>query len=106
MSIGYATVNDVFLNVEGEAVAMIPEGIYVTDIVYQDSNAVDFSNSNINVVDDTLLNHNIVLSTTDSDSYIKYKIEIFNGYDYNWEFKGVSFDPQFYDNSDITYTLD
>ena len=26
MSIGYATVNDVFLNVEGEAVAMIPEG--------------------------------------------------------------------------------
>ena len=64
MSVGYATVNDINLYIDGEAVAMIPEGIYVTDISYENSIEADYANSNINVVNDTILNHKIILSPT------------------------------------------
>ena len=72
MSVGYTTVNYITLDIGGEVVAMETEGIFVTEIKYKDGSAIHYANSNISVVKNSMLKHEIALSSTSNTSYITY----------------------------------
>ena len=107
MSIGYASVNSVPLNIEGTVQADLQDGIYITDVNYDSSIAADYENSKIIYAHQTLLNSNILLSETDSNSSITYEITIYNSNDSRFTFDQVLYliGEDTYDNEDITFKL-
>ena len=105
MGIGYATLNSIMLNISGESIAMLQEGVFITEVNYSTSNGADIVNSNINATTGTLLNSSIVLSSSDSTSYITYSIKLLNSYDFNAYYIGTKYDTNFYDNSNIVFEL-
>ena len=105
MSIGYATINSLNLDITGEMVAYEASGIIIEEVTYLSSNNADTVNSKINATANSVLNSTVVLSSTDASSSITYQITIYNSNDYNYIFKQTSYDPAFYDNENITYEL-
>lgn len=105
MSVGYAAINSVSLNVTGTATATKQNGVFITDVVYTSNVSANVAESKINDFYGTLLNSTVSLSTTNSNSSITYTVTVYNSYDVDYEFKGVVYDSAFYDNEDITYSL-
>ena len=105
MCVGYATINGIDLSVSGDALALLKDGIYVTEALYSDSDVANVSESYIKSSTGSILNSHIVLSDTDPDSSITYKVTIYNGLEYNYQFVSAEFDSNFYDNTDITFSL-
>ena len=105
MGIGYATLNTVSLQITGQGVALLQEGVFITEVNYSTSKGADIVNSNINSASGTVLNSTVVLSETDSTSYITYSVKLLNTYNCNAYYIGTAFDNAFYDNSNITFEL-
>lgn len=105
MSVGYAIINSISLDISGEALAKNVEGVYITEVNYVSNNNADTSNSKIINAHGTLLNSDITLSSIDQTSSITYEIKLYNSNDYNCLFKETITDEDFYSNSNITYIL-
>lgn len=105
MGIGYATLDSVSLKISGEMVALMQEGVFITETNYTTSKGIDIVNTNINATSGTLLNSTITLSNTDVTSYVTYTITVLNNYNYKVFFDGTSYSNDFYDNSIIVYEL-
>ena len=105
MCVGYATINGIDLSVSGDALALLKDGIYVTEALYSESDVANVSESYIKSSTGSILNSHIVLSDTDPDSSITYKVTIYNGLEYNYQFVSAEFDNNFYDNTDITFEI-
>jgi len=113
MSIGYATVNSVTLDVTGLVQATLQDGVFITDVSYVSSNNVDLSNSRIINAYKTNLNSNIVLLNF-SNSSITYQITIYNSTNYDYEFDEVKYLKcnndyilcESYSNENIVFSLD
>ena len=104
MGVGYASINSIILNINGEVVAKAQDGIYITEIEYVSDVNANLIESKILSAYQTLLNSNIILSDVDPNSSITYKIAIYNSSDKNYIFDGVSYDKEFYSNNNITYS--
>ena len=70
MSVGYAIINSISLDISGEALAKNVEGVYITEVNYVSNNNADTSNSKIINAHGTLLNSDITLSSTYKTSSI------------------------------------
>lgn len=105
MSIGYATINSINLDVTGEMVAYEPSGVIIEEVNYLSSNNADTTNSKINKTTGSILNSTVVLSPTDASSSITYQITLYNLNEYNYRFIETTYEPTFYDNENITYEL-
>lgn len=71
MGIGYATVNDILLNVQGEAVAKIDDNISIISVDYIEDLNADIVSSNLDVSFKTVLSGDIVLDSSDKNSFLK-----------------------------------
>ena len=107
MSIGYASVNSVLLGIDGSIDANLPDGIYITDVNYDSSVAADYENSNIIYAHQTMLNSEVILSNTDINSSITYKVTIYNSEANDYVFNGANYleSEETYSNDGITFKL-
>ena len=108
MGVGYASINSVSLNVSGEMIAQVQNGIFITEVKYNEklSNNVLVTDSRINSSHQTNLDSSIVL-TNNADSQITYDIIIYNSNDLAYVFDGVehTIGENTYSNENITYKL-
>ena len=108
MSIGYASLNSISLDVKGTATAKKQEDIYITDVSYvSDINANKEASEIINYYQ-TILNSKMVLSETDPNSEITYQITIYNSTNDIYYFDKVDYllTENTYSNPNIVFRLD
>lgn len=100
ISIGYAAINSITMEVSGVAVANAQTGVFITSATTLDS---------LSTVDNyykTMLESTTTLSTTLSTSSVVYTITIFNNTLEKQTFTGVKYEGEFYDNENIVFELD
>lgn len=101
LSIGYASISNISLDLTGEIVATATKGVHITDI------SLDSSTDSTHVIKSfskTVLNTGVTLNS--SDAYVTYEITFYNNSNYDYYFRKVIYDEEFYDNTDITFTLE
>jgi len=105
MSIGYAAMNLISLDIEGVATAQKQEGIFITDVVYKDGININKNNSKIINIHQNTLTSKIQLSETKINSSITYTVTVYNSFETEYVFVGTFFDEEFYSNNNITFSL-
>ena len=104
IGIGYAEIGNIDLSVEGEAQLDRQTGAVITSVNYVDGVMVDSNQSKIHSFYQTLFNSRIVLDNNPTSS-ITYQVTIKNLSSEQLRYKDTIYDPSFYDNSDITFSL-
>ncbi len=106
MSIGYASVSSVTLDINGEVVAKAQDGVFITDVKVleeESSNAISINYT----ADEYILNSNISLEKGNSNSQLTYQITLYNSSDKDIPFYGCGYDKEegslFYTNSNIIF---
>lgn len=105
LSIGYASINSIILDINGEVSAIPQNEIYITDVIYKTDTNADIENSTINQYYQTLMQSSIVLGNS-STSSITYSITIYNNGNKTCTFDDVEYSDEFYDNPNIVFELD
>lgn len=105
MSIGYASINSISFDVDGNLVVQAQDGVFITEVNYVSNSSASIGESNINGFSKTTLNSKVVLSSTSSTSSITYRIKVYNSNNEEYKFKTSKYDENFYSNSDIVYEL-
>lgn len=102
ISIGYAEISDVLLNITGTVQATAQEGVFIANI----SNiSEETTNSKINYFIGTMLESQIVLGDT-ADSSITYEVTLYNNSDKEYIYIGTITDTTdgiLYDNENIEF---
>lgn len=104
LGVGYAQISDINLLTTGSASANGQEGVVISGITYLSNNNADLDHSKINTYYKTTMDSKIVLGAN-SDSYITYQVSITNLTNEEREFKGATFDENFYDNPEIDFEI-
>lgn len=104
LSIGYASLDSVTLDINGEVTTIPQSEIYITDVTYKTDSNADTENSKINQYYQTLMQSSIVLGNTPTSS-ITYLVTIYNSRDKTYIFKDVEYSDEFYDNPYIVFEL-
>ena len=106
MCIGYASINSISLEIDGELVAQVQDGIFITEANYSSNVSADLSSSQVISAYQTNLNSRVVLSETDPNSSITYEIIIYNSTDSDYSFVSADYvlDNNIYDNENIIFS--
>lgn len=108
MGVGYASINAISLDISGEVIAQVQDGIFITNIKYNEelSNNVLVDDSKINSAYQTNLDSSITLNS--SDSVFSYDITVYNSSDISYYFNEVDYTlgSDTYSNSNITFRLE
>lgn len=105
MSIGYAQISDVLLNITGTVEATSQEGVFIADIKCIDENV---NNSKIDYYIETTLSSTIVLDSNDTTSSISYEITLYNNSNKEYIFIDTLTDKTdsiLYDNENIEFNI-
>ena len=109
MSVGYAAINSISLNLNGEMFALAQEGVFITEVNIDSENSVDadFVNTKVNSSYQTTLNSSVYLSDTNPDSTVVMDVTIHNSTDDDYVFNGVTYEVgnNTYSNENIVYSL-
>ena len=103
-SIGYAQIDAINLTIEGEASLPEQQGLVISNVTLSGTSFAIPANQVINTYYQTMLHTTIQLSQ-DNSSSVTYTITLDNRSQNSKVFTGVTTDPLFYSNNDITYTL-
>lgn len=108
MSIGYAAVNSVLIDITGKTTAQAVSGVFITHTNYKSNNNADLSNSKIITAYQTTLKSKILLSDSDINSNITYEITIYNSKPYPMAFDGTNYilGEDTYSNDSIGFNID
>lgn len=100
MSIGYATINGITLDLNGDVTASIPKEVLIT-------NVNGGSGTNVNLYYQTTLSSDVTLSTTNINSTVPMNITIYNNTNINKYFDTVKYTSggSTYSNSNIDFEL-
>lgn len=104
LSMGYAEVNTLTLELNGKVSAQPINELIITDIQYATSNEADVMNSLVHQYYGTNMESTITL-TDNANSSITYNITMYNGEDQIYLFKEVEYINECYDNSNIAFEL-
>ena len=104
MSVGYAAISSIALDIEGTASATVQSGVFITDVTYKSNVGADTVNSMINNFIGSIMNSTVVLGTSNNSS-ITYEVEVYNNTNDDYAFKSTTFDQNFYDNDGIKFEL-
>lgn len=104
MSVGYATMNSVTLDITGTANATAQSGVFITNVECLSNNGADTASSTINNYYQTVLDSTMVLGSS-SSSNITYRITLCNNSSKEYAFAGTVYADNFYDNSNIKFDL-
>lgn len=105
MSVGYALINSITLDVKGETIASTPEGLSIISYVLVTDDSSEGESSNIISSSQNVMNSSIELSSTNLSSKITYKITVYNFTAEEYTYFGTSYDPTYYTNSTISYSI-
>lgn len=105
MSIGYASINSIFFDVNSSLAIDVQDGVFITEVNLVSNSSANTNDSKIIGFSQTTLNSNISLSNTSSTSSITYRVKVYNSNNEDYKFKGSKYDDAFYSNSDIVYEL-
>lgn len=108
MSVAYAEISGVDLNITGGVSSEVQEGIFIMDVNYLKNESADVTNSIINNYTETMLDSKIVLGNS-MNSSITYQITIYNNTDKEHVFIDTITDktnPLLYSNENIEYHLE
>ena len=105
MSIGYASINSISGEIEGEIIADAQEGVFITNIEYASDVNASASNSRVNDFLGTVMNSTIQLSDSDINSSITYKVTVYNKGTEEAVFQKITYANDFYDNNDIIFDI-
>ena len=107
MGIGYAAVNNITLELAGSSSAKKIDNIKITNVEYYNDNQALKNESKIINYTSTTINSKIALGS-DELSWISYEVTLKNDTDNAYKYVGVIHDddPEFYDNSNITYSVE
>lgn len=107
MGIGFAQINT-SLEITGNVTAESQDDVFITDVNYVSNVGADLSNSKIQSTYQTILNSDIVLSSTNGNSSITYEIVIYNSNDLDYKFVKTEYmlGENTYDNTNILFRLD
>ena len=105
MSIGYATINSITLDLQGDISLISQKGLFITEVNYDSNIDADLEESKIITFSSTTLNSKIVLSNTNKNSSITYKIKVYNKNNETYRFNNSIYDNAFYSNQNIIFTL-
>lgn len=105
LSIGYASLDSIILDINGEVTAVPQSEIYITDVAYKTNINADIEISKITQYYQTLMQSSIVLGNTPTSS-ITYSVTIYNSGNQTYTFKDVEYSNEFYDNPNIVFELD
>lgn len=105
LSIGYASLESITLDIAGEVTAVPQSEIYITDVQYHTNTNADTENSKIHQYYQTLMESTIILGNEPTSS-ITYTITIYNSGNDTYTFKDVEYSDEFYDNPNIVFELD
>lgn len=108
MSIGYASINSVIMELNGNVVAQAQTGVYIYDITYKSNINADTNSSTIKKYIGTNMSSYIKLSEN-TNSEITYTVSIYNSTEEDYYFDKVVYletdDDSTYTNDNITYKL-
>ena len=104
LSVGYAAVSSISLEINGTAQSDTAKGLLITNVTYQSNTNADLDNCAINDFYQTVLDSTIALNN-DKYSDITYQIRIENRDTEIKKYKETIYDPSFYDNNDITFEV-
>lgn len=106
LSIGYATISDVNLIIDGDIATTIPSDLYITNVtITGSSGGASTANSSINAYGQLLLSSGVVLSNSNLDSTITMSITIKNNSDKTMYYDDIIKSSSFYSNNNIDYNL-
>lgn len=105
LSVGYATLESITLDINGKVTAIPQSEVFISDIQYSENVNADTEKSIIHQYYQTMVHNTVVLGET-SDSSITYIVTIVNSGNENCSFKDVEYVQDFYDNQNIIYELD
>ena len=104
MCVGYATVNNITLDLAGEANILRTPMIFILTADIDPNSDANVSDSAISLTYETLMESTVVLNN-DVDSELTMNITIKNTTDTTTFFDQVVYDSGFYDNNNIDFTL-
>ncbi len=113
MGVGYASINSILLNINGEVIAKAQDGIFITEVEYiERSNSLPNENYLVLLADNAILKSSIILEPNDINSEVSLKVLFYNNTEYDYVFKNVVYAEEIsdeiddiYSNSDIVYTF-
>lgn len=98
MSVAYANISDIKLDITGEIVAQIQSGIFISNI--SQSTSQGLIGQSVNYYSGTLLSTSLELSSSTS-SYLTYAISVYNNSGIKYYFTGLTYDSDAYNNKNI-----
>lgn len=105
LGIGYASISDIDLEIEGTAQLEHQNGAYITDITYIENQNANMEDTSILDTYQSIIDSKISLSSTDSSSYVSYSITLSNQSADTYVYTGITYDSNFYDNENIQAKL-
>ncbi len=102
MSVGYATINTVTMEVKGSVLANQPSGVFIYDVEYVASSN---SSADIQNYTNTTMHSIVTLSGSNSSSYITESVKIYNNTNKTYTFKEVLYDNDYYSNQGIIFEI-
>ena len=104
MSIGYATVNSVTLDVGGKVSVEAFKGLFIYDINIDPNSNANLEGSKIDLFHETMAQSRVVLNDN-INSTLTMNVTIYNKSDNDVYFDQVVYGSNFYDNNNIDFTL-
>lgn len=105
MSIGYASINSISFDVNGDLLVQAQDDVFITEVNYISNSSASVGESEIIGFSKTTLNSKVVLSSTSGTSSITYRVKVYNSNNEEYKFKGSKYDENFYSNTGIVYEL-
>ena len=104
MCVGYASVNNITLDLAGDAGIKGNPMIYIVDAQIDPNSDANVASSAISLIYETLMESTVVLNN-DVDSTLTMEITIRNATPHNTYFEEVVYGNNFYDNNNIDFVL-
>ena len=105
MNAGYAAINIIDLNIDGEIIAQSQNGIFISEVENTGNNNAHLFDSKIKSAAQNILESTVALSETDINSSITYRLKIYNSLDKNYVYTGATYDEEFYSNDNIIFEI-
>lgn len=105
LSVGYASLESITLDINGKVTAIPESEVFISDIQYSTNVNADIEKSIIHQYYQTMIHNTVVLGEA-SDSSITYIVNIVNSSNETYSFKNIEYVQDFYDNPNIVYELD
>ena len=96
----FASIGNITGTIEVQAESPLQDGVFISDAEVYQSNSAE---AIINTYSKRMLNTKVTLDASESE--VIMKIKLYNNTNYLYEYRGISYDEDFYDNANIETTV-